>query len=457
MRKSSVNLTEGNIYKLIIKFALPILVGQIFQNLYNSVDAIVVGNAVGTTALAAVSASADISHLLVGFFTGLSTGAGVLFSRYFGAGDHQRLHDSIHTAITFALILGTAMTLTGIVITPLLLKIVDCPQDVHAQAMLYLRIYLIGILFTAIYNVASGVLRAVGDSRSPFRYLIISSFVNIALDLLLVLVLQWGVAGTAIATIFSQLISVILVFRRMVKTDDVYHLVLRDLGIKKQYLVQILDLGLPAAVQASLTAISNLFVTRYINGFGSAAMAGIGSAKKIDKFAGMVAQCLGLSAATFVGQNYGAGKIRRAYQGVRTCLIISFIYVAVIGTIIYTNASLFVNIFTSNADAVYYGVAMITTMMPFYFAQALNQIFSNAVRGFGKSRMVMVLSLLGMIGCRQIFLAVSMAYNHSVYNIYIGYPVGWFFSALFVMIYYFVVIRRRFRPEDSAPASEAEK
>ena len=228
MRKSSVNLTEGNIYKLIIKFALPILVGQIFQNLYNSVDAIVVGNAVGTTALAAVSASADISHLLVGFFTGLSTGAGVLFSRYFGAGDHQRLHDSIHTAITFALILGTAMTLTGIVITPLLLKIVDCPQDVHAQAMLYLRIYLIGILFTAIYNVASGVLRAVGDSRSPFRYLIISSFVNIALDLLLVLVLQWGVAGTAIATIFSQLISVILVFRRMVKTDDVYHLVLRD-------------------------------------------------------------------------------------------------------------------------------------------------------------------------------------------------------------------------------------
>ena len=448
MRKSSVNLTEGNIYKLIIGFALPILVGQIFQNLYNSVDAIVVGNAVGTTALAAVSASADISHLLIGFFTGLSTGAGVLFSRYFGAGDQQKLHDSIHTALTFALILGTAMTIVGIIITPLLLRIVDCPQDVYGQAMLYLRIYLIGVLFTAIYNVASGVLRAVGDSRSPFRYLIISSVVNIALDLMLVIVLKWGVAGTAIATIFSQLISVFLVFRRMLKTDDVYHLVIRDLGIRKQYLKQILDLGLPAAIQASLTSISNLFVSRYINGFGSAAMAGIGAAKKIDKFAGMVAQSLGLSTATFVGQNYGAGRIRRAYQGIRTCLIMSFVYVAVIGTIIYTNASLFVKIFTSNPDAVYYGVAMITTMMPLYFAQALNQIFSNAVRGFGKSRMVMVLSLLGMIGCRQLFLAVSMAYNHSVYNIYIGYPVGWFFSAVFVIIYYFTVIRRKFRPED---------
>lgn len=449
MRKTSMNLTQGNILKLILTFAVPIFIGQIFQNLYNSVDAIVVGNAVGTTALAAVSSSADISHLLIGFFTGLSTGSGVLFSRYFGAKNYDKLHEAIHTALLFAVILGLIMTFIGIAITPALLRLVDCPEDVFAQASQYLRIYLIGVLFTAVYNVAAGVLRAVGDSRSPFYYLIISSVVNVTVDLFLVLVLKMGVAGTALATVISQLVSVVLVFRRMLRTDDVYRLVWKDLKLKKDLLLEILDLGLPAAIQASLTSISNLFVLRYINGFGSAAMAGIGAAKKIDRFAGMVAQSLGLATSTFVGQNYGAKKIARAYKGIRVCLAASFVYVAVVGIVIYSNASLFVRIFTSNEDAIYYGVAMITTMMPFYYAQSLNQIFSNAVRGFGKSRVVMMLSLIGMIGCRQLYLAISMSISHSVINIYIGYPLGWFISAVAVMLYFFLVIRKKFKPEMS--------
>ncbi|MBQ4258192.1 MAG: MATE family efflux transporter [Clostridia bacterium] len=458
MRKSSVNLTQGNILKQIILFALPILVGQIVQNLYNSVDSIVVGNAVGTTALAAVSSSSDISHLIIGFFTGLSTGAGVLFSRYFGAGDQKNLHDSIHTALTFATILGTFMTVVGIILTPFLLNIVDCPEDVYAEAESYLRIYFIGVLFTAMYNVASGVLRAVGDSRSPFVFLIISSATNIILDLLLVLAFGLGVIGTAIATIVSQLLSVVLVTVKMLRTDDVYKLVLKDLGIKKDLLLKVMYLGLPAAVQASLTSISNLFVQRYINQFGSAAMAGIGAAKKIDRFAGMVAQSVGLAAATFVGQNYGAKKFHRAYRGIRICLLICAVFVLVVGSTIYFNADFFIRIFTSDSEAIFYGVAMMTTMLPFYYVQSVNQVFANAVRGFGKSLAVMFCSISGMIVCRQIFLAISMHYNYDIHNIYIGFPVGWGFAALFVFIYYIFAVRRKFKSVDfeSEPVSSKE-
>ena len=447
VKKSSTNLTTGSITKQILVFAVPIFVGQLFQTLYNSVDAIVVGNAVGTTALAAVSASADISHLLVGFFAGLSTGAGVLFSRSFGAGDHKKLHDAIHTALTFSLILGVSMAVLGVLISPLLLNIVDCPPDVYEEALLYLRIYLVGVLFTALYNVGAGVLRAVGDSKNPFYFLVISSITNIVLDVLLVVVFPLGVAGAALATVGSQFVSVFLVFRKMLFTNDVYKLVLRDLHINKQLLLEVLDLGLPAAVQACLTSVSNLFVTRYINSFGSAAMAGIGAAKKIDRFAGMVAQSLGLATSTFVGQNVGAKKFGRAFSGIRVCLAVGFAYVAVVGSAIYFNAEPLTRVFTADADAIGYGVAMITTMIPLYFCQAFNQIIANAVRGFGKSRVVMVCSLSGMIVCRQIFLAITMSMNWSVYNIYYGYPLGWFFAALFVFIYYWFAIRRKYKEE----------
>ncbi len=445
MKKSSVDLTQGNIVKLIVSFALPILIGQIFQNLYNSVDSIVVGRYVGTTALAAVTSCSDISHLLVGFFTGLATGAGVLFSRFYGAKNYERLHDAIHTAVLFAVILGVFMAALGVVLTPVLLRVVSCPQDVYPEASLYLRIYFVGILFTAIYNVGSGVLRAVGDSRNPLYYLIVASCTNIVLDLLFVKWLRLGVSGVALATIVSQCLSVVLVFRKMIKTHDVYRLVIRDLKIDKELLLQVMNLGLPAAIQTSLIAISNLFVQRYVNEFGSSAMAGIGAAKKIDKFVGMIAQSLGLAITTFVSQNIGAQKIRRAFQGIRLCLVMAFGGIAVPGVIIYFFAPFFVRIFTDSTDAISYGVSMITTMVPLYYFQSLNQVFSNAVRGFGKSKAVMVLSLVGMIGCRQLWLYLSMGVNHTVTNVYIGFPLGWFFSAVFVMIYYFLAIRRNYR------------
>lgn len=441
MKKRSVDMTTGNPLRIIVMFALPILLGQIFQNLYNSVDSIVVGNFVGTTALAAVSSSADISRLLVGFFTGLSTGAGVLFAKYFGAGDYDDLHRSIHTALTFSLTLGLVMALTGVILTPFLLRIVDCPADVFPEAQMYLRIYFIGTLFTAIYNVASGVLRAVGDSRSPLYYLIITSLTNIVMDVLFVAIGGMGVEGVAFATIISQLLSCVLIFRNMLTTTDVYKLVPKDLKMEKEYLSAIVELGIPSAIQSSLTSISNLFVQRYINGFGSAAMAGTGAAKRIDRFIGLIALSFGQATTTYVSQNFGAGKTDRAFEAIRICLMLGYGSVLLLGTPVYLFAEQASRIFTNRPEAIVYSVAMIHTIMPLYFLQTTNQIFSNAVRGFGRSRAVMFLSLIGMIGCRQIYLAVSMAQNHVIENVYRGYPVGWGFSALFVIIYYFLVVK----------------
>lgn len=440
MKKTSMDLTRGSIIKMILLFALPIYVGQVFQNLYNSVDAIIVGKFVGTTALASVSSCTDISFLLTGFFTGLSTGAGVLFSRHFGAKDHEKLHDTIHTAVLFSIILGVTMAVLGILLTPVLLRAVGCPEDVYALSSQYLRVYLIGVLFTAMYNVGSGILRAVGDSKSPFIYLVIASGVNVVLNLLFVLVFKMGVIGVAVATIISQGMSVMLVLRQLMKTQDVYKLSLRELKIDKKILLQVMDLGLPAALQSSMLSISNLFVQRYVNSFGSLAMAGVGAAKKIDKFVGLVGQSLGQASATFVSQNLGAKRADRAFKGIHACLIMAFISVAVMGIPVYYNAGVFVNLFTSDAAAAAFGIAMVQVMMPCYFVQSVNQVMSNAVRGFGKSRMVMLCSLSGMIGVRQLYLAISTHFSNDIRFIYAGYPVGWFFSALFVCIYYFIVI-----------------
>jgi putative MATE family efflux protein len=452
MRKSSSDLTVGSVAGQLLMFALPILMGQIFQNLYNSVDAIVVGRNVGKTALAAVSASTDITHLIVGFFTGLSNGAGILFARTFGAKNYRKLHRAIHTSVTFSVIIGVAMALTGVLITPLLLKLVACPADVFQEANAYLRIYFIGIMFTAIYNIGAGVLRSVGDSRNTFIYLVIASVVNIIMDILFVVVLPLGVRGAALATIVSQFLSVVLVFRRLIKTDDVYRLRLKELRIEMGLLREIMDLGIPAAIQASLISISNMFVSRYINSFGSDAMAGIGAAKKIDKFVGMVAQSVGQAIATFISQNFGAKRLDRAFKSIRVALLFDCAYILAIGSIIYINAEFFVRIFTTDEAAILFGIDMIHTMMPLYVMQCLNQTFANVVRGFGKSRVVMLCSLSGMIVCRQIFLAISMHIDWNVRNIYYGYPVGWTCAALFVFVYYYVTIHRKYWGERKAAA-----
>ena len=445
MKKTSLDLTQGSITKQIILFALPILLSQVFQNLYNSVDSLIVGNFLGTTALAAVTSCADISQLLVGFFTGLSAVAGVLFARYFGMKNYERLHDAISTSLIFSFIIGITMMAVGICIADVLLNIVACPADVYDEAIIYLRVYLVGLLFTSLYNVASGVLRSVGDSRNPFIYLVISSILNIILDIIFVVVFKMQVLGVALATIISQLLSVILVYYQLTHAHDVYRIDLRHLKFDSTMLKEVISLGLPAALQSCLISISNLFVQRYVNLFGSSVMAGVGAAKKIDKFVGLIANSLGMSTATFVSQNIGAKRIDRAKKGIRITFVLAFIPVAIIGSLIYIYANRAISLFIDDKDAIYYGAMMIQTMMPLYYSQSINQIMLNTLRGFGKSFVAMILSLLGMIGIRQLFLAISFSIERNVNHVFLGYPIGWIFSALFVSLYYFIVIRPKYK------------
>lgn len=444
MKKRSKDLTQGNIAKQILLFAIPILLSLTFQNLYNSVDSVVVGRLVGTTALAAVTASGDVSRLIISFFTGLSTGSGIVFSRYFGAKKYDDLHKATHTTLLFSVLLGLFMVILGITLTPVLMTLVACPPDVLAEATLYLRVYFIGTLFTSIYNVATGILRAVGDSRTPFYYLVIATCVNVVLDYFFVGILHIDVLGVALATIISQLLSVVLIITKMLKTKDVYRLDIRSLRIDKSILVEVLRLGIPAAIQSCLTSFSNLFVLRYQNTFGSIAMAGTGAAKKIEKFVSMISHAIGQSTATFVAQNVGAGKYKRTAHGMRHILILAFISVVLIGSPIYIFAEPIVRLFTEDAAAVVYGVEMIRVMMPFYYLLALQNIFSNAIRGFGYSIISMILTSGGLIVCRQIYLAVAMAIDYSIIHVYVSFPVGWGCAALLGILYYFMVIRKKF-------------
>ena len=437
------DLTQGNIAKQLLLFMLPILVGQIFQNLYNSVDAIVVGQFVGTTALAAVTSSADIGQLLIGFFTGFSTGSGVLISRHFGGKDYEGLSDGVHTSVMLALLIGIFMAVTGIVLAPFLLHVVECPPDVYDEALAYLRVYLIGIFFTSIYNVGAAILRAVGDSKRPFYYLVISSVWNIILDVAFTVGLHLGVVGVALATIMAQLVSVVLVFGQLMRSHDVYRLELKKLRLQPKILKEVFMLGLPAGIQSALISTSNLFVQRYVNAFGSAAMAGIGAGKKIDKFVGMMAQCMGLALSTFVSQNVGAKKTERAFRGVHVSLFVCTIYWIIAGCIVYIFAPFFVGFFVSDsAEALQHGVTLIRVMMPLYMFQISNNIYANAVRGFGKSLVVMIISISGMIGFRQIFLALFTYWcPGEVWVVDAAFPVGWAFAAVGCIIYYYFVIR----------------
>ncbi len=457
MKAGSRDLTQGNIVRQILAVAFPILFAQVLQSLYHSVDSIVVGNFVGTTALAAVTACGDIARLLVGFFTGLSVGSGVLFSQHFGAKDYKKLHDAIHTAMLFSVVLGAAMAVASIMLTPLLLNLVACPQDVYPEALQYLRIYLIGVFFTSIYNVASGVLRAVGDSKNPLYYLAAACGLNIALDLLLVTVFHMGVRGVAVATVVSQCLAVFLVFRNMLTTRDVYRVSPKQLRLDKAILKKVLKLGLPAAIQSSIITLSNLFIQRYINSFGASAMAGIGAAKKIDKYVGVVSSAVGLATAIFVAQNIGARKYDRVRKGIFSTIAIGFTGIAMIGIPTYVFAPFLIRVFTADAEAIQFGVAMIKTIVPLYFTQALHRIFSNTVRGYGRSGLAMATTATGMILCRQAYLVTAMHLDYNVHNIYISYPAGWICSAVLSIAVYLLIVRKTNGPTDDGTARSTRK
>lgn len=441
-RNQQVELTAGSIPQGILRFALPILAGYVFQTLYNNVDSLVVGNFVGKEALAAVNACTPIYNLLVGFFIGMSTGASVIFSRSLGEEDYDRLRDGVHTTVLFTLCLGVALGIAGVALVPAALDVLKCRADIIDLAGEYLRLYMAGIVFTAFYNVGAAVLRSVGDSKNPFLALLASSLINIVLDLLFVCVFDWGVGGVAIATVLAQVFSVGMVFCRAARLDPRYRLEFRRLRVNWGLLREVLVMGLPAGFQSSLIAVSNIFVNRYINSISSELMAGVGVAQKVDRFINMPCQALGLAATTFVSQNIGARKKERIKKGVAVCMMIGLISILVTGGAIYLAAPNLMRLFNRDPLVVQYGSDMMRTLAPLYILCLTTQVISGMLRGFGYSRQVSLSSFLGMVVIRQIFLAVAMPVWHSPYVIYAGYPVGWFFDALNNTLFAFILYRR---------------
>ena len=432
-----MDMTQGTIWKQLIYFAFPLLIGNLFQQLYNTVDSVVVGNFVSTEALAAVGSVTPIINMLVGFFSGLATGAGVVISQFFGAKNGPMLHKAVHTTLLMTVGLGVIFTFIGIFMTPLMLNLMSTPADVFDGAALYLRIYFGGVLGLMLYNMVSGILRAVGDSKRPLYFLILSSLLNVVLDLAFVLIFHWGIAGVAIATIIAQFISAFLLLVVLARSDEDYKLVLRDLKMDTEILKRIVRIGLPAGLQMAVTSFSNVFVQSYINRFGSACMAGWTSYSKIDQFVLLPMQSLSLSATTFVGQNLGAGNLSRAKKGTRVSMAISAAITAVLTVLLIAFSSQLLMLFNQDENVLYYGNIFIRYLAPFYVICCINQIFAGSLRGAGDATGPMIIMLLSFVVFRQIYLFVGSQFFDSIIFVGLGYPAGWLVCSVFMAIHYF--------------------
>ena len=433
-----MDMTQGSVAMHLIRFALPLLAGNIFQQLYNTVDTWVVGNYVSNEAFSAVGTVGPVVNMLIGFFTGLASGAGVVISQFYGAKRQDQVRESVHTAITMTLILGVLFTALGLWMTPYMLHFMKTPNDVLPQSTAYLNIYFSGILGLMIYNMGAGILRAVGDSRRPFHFLVVCAVLNIALDLAFVLGFGMGVEGVALATILSQATSAVLVILTLLRTESCIRLRPRSLRLHWHILKKIIFIGIPAAIQMAITSFSNVFVQSYINHFGADCMSGWTAYSKIDQLLFLPMQTLGLAATTFVGQNLGSGQVDRAKKGVRTavCLALGVTLVLIAG-VIYPFASSLVTFFNQKPEVVEYGTLFLHWISPFYLLCCFNQVYGASLRGAGHSRQTMVIMLGSFVVFRQIYLFIMANYiSNTVLPIAMSYPAGWFLCSGFTLLYY---------------------
>ena len=435
-QRRSVDMTQGSISRLLLSFALPMLIGQVFQQLYSTVDSVVVGRFVGKEALAAVGSTGSVINSLIGFFTGLAMGAGVVISQFFGARDHKGVHDAVHTALTLTLIAAIFVTALGVSVTPVLLRLMDTPEDVLDGAIIYLRIYFAGIGGLMLYNIGSGILRAVGDSRRPLYFLIFSASMNVALDLLFVIAFRMGVAGVAWATIISQFLSALLTLFVLSSSEESYRLIPRDLRVHGHILRRILAFGLPGGLQNSIVSFSNVFVQAYINAFQSSCMAGWASYNRLDAFAWLPMMCIGMANTTFVGQNLGAGKIDRAKKGTKTAVLLAYAGTAVIVAALMLFASDALKLFNSDPDVIRYGRLFILYLSPFYIPFCASQIYAGALRGAGNSLPPMLITIFSFVIFRQAYLFIGTKFIEGPLYVGLSYPAGWLLSSTLMYIVY---------------------
>ena len=435
-KSKTLDMTEGNIAKLLITFAIPLLLGNIFQYLYNTVDSLVVGNFVGKEAQAAVGSTTYIINTLVMFFGGISVGASVIISRYFGAHDDETLHRAIETTMALTFIGSVLCTAAGIVLSPFLLRLMDTPEDVLPSSSVYLRIYFGGITGLMVYNMGAGILRAVGDTKRPLYFLIFSSIMNIILDLLFVVGFDMGIAGVAYATVIAQLISSVLILYLLTKTNEKYRLIWKDLHVDMDLTKEILSVGLPVGLQQAVTSFSNVYVQSYINSFGSAGMAGWSSFTKIDSFLGLPLQSIAQAVTTFAGQNIGAKNLDRVKAGVKTALKISFPLIFVMACFLYIFAPQLVSLFNRDVEVVYYGALFMRLCVMVVPVTCLTQIFAGTLRGAGSAKIPMYIMLASYVVFRQIYLFIMSNVMHTPQTIGFGYPAGWILCAILTTLAY---------------------
>lgn len=433
---SATLMTKGPIWKKIIAFAIPLFLGNLFQQFYNTADSLIVGNFLGSSALAAVSSSGNLIFLMVGFFNGLAVGAGVVVARYFGAKKFDLVQRAIHTIITLGFFCGIALTFVGVIAAPQILVLMGTPPEVLPNSVTYFRIYFCGSLAFVMYNFLVGILQAVGDSRHPLMYLIISSVTNIILDLILVAGFHFGVGAAALATVISQCLSALLCFLHLLRGPKEYRIYLSKLRLDSLLLKQIISNGLPAGLQNSIISLANVVVQSNINKFGQMAVAGCGSYSKIEGFAFLPITCFALALTTFISQNLGAKEYDRAKKGAVFGVICSVVTAELVGVVIYTFAPYLIAAFNNTPEVLSYGVAQAHTASLFYFLLAFSHCMAGILKGAGKSTVPMFVMLICWCIIRVTYITVTVHFIPDIRVIFWAYPITWTLSSIVFLLYF---------------------
>lgn len=438
MTKQPVSLTQGPIAKGLIAFAFPIFLSNLFQQLYNSIDAAVVGTYAGDAALAAVGSTGSLINLLIGLFLGLATGAGILYAMHFGAGDWQGLKKLIDGAMFLAVATGLVISVLGFIFSRQMLVWVSTPDDVIELSATYLRIYLAGTIITMVYNVGAGLLRAEGDSTRPLLYLVAGGLTNLVLDLLFVAVFDMGVAGAALATVIAQLVSAVLVVWRLMRLDERYRFRPFHMTLDKLTLWDLTRISVPCGLQSSMFNIANLLVQAYINSFGSVTMAGCAAYSKIDGFIYMPTSALSLALSTYVGQNIGAGLYSRIAKGIRTALFSALALVIVMGGCVLLFCNQLIGLFTTEPEAQAVALQQMWYLAPFAWIFVFSDVLGGAIRGAGDAMKVTIVSASCICVFRVVFLVVLLHFFHDIRIVFSCYPISWCLSSITMTLLYFL-------------------
>ena len=442
--KYEIDMCNGTIMDKLISFALPLMISGMLQLMFNAVDIIVVGRFTGSQALAAVGSTTALICTFTNLFIGVSLGANVLAARFYASGKTKEMSETVHTAILLALISGIAMSVIGILCARESLVLIATPDDIIGQAVLYLRIYFLGMPFFMLYNYGAAILRAVGDTKRPLMYLIAAGTANAVLDLVLVIIFKMGVAGVAIGTITSQFISCVLVIRCLCKTDAIYKLYISKLRIKKYYLIQILKVGLPAGIQSTVINFSNVLLQSSVNSFGEIAMAGYTAANNILGFLYVSVNSVTQACMSFTSQNYGVRKFKRMDKVLADCAILSIIVSVVIGGGSYLLGHQILGIYTKQEDVIQCGMEILSISTIPYFLCGLMDMIPGSMRGVGYSAVPMILSIIGTVGTRLVWIYGVFPEHRSLYVLFMSYPVSWGLTIVMQAIC-LVFVRRKIR------------